>query len=292
MVLKYTIHQDQSFNDFLHFIHLPKKLISPILAQNLVKVNHLIQPFYNNLHQGDVITISLPEETIDYSIVHEDIKLDIVFEDDYLLIINKPSGMPVMVTKSHPSGTLSNALCHYFVHNNIMSKIHLVNRLDKDTTGLMIVAKNRYVKYLLSEDLKNKITREYYCIVNGLLINKKSVIDLPIGKTSENSMKRIIKQDGLRALTAYEVVQEFKDFSLLKITLKTGRTHQIRVHLSHIGHPIVGDLLYNSKESEQELMMLCSHLVQFEHPITNEFMKFDIGIPNSFQYFLNQIKKG
>jgi len=292
MILKYYVNQDLLFNDFLHLLHLPKKLISPILSQNLVKLNNQIQPYFKDLHSGDVITITLPEESVDNTIDHEDILLDIIFEDEYLLIVNKPSGMPVMVTKSHPLRTLSNALCHYYVKNNIKSKIHLVNRLDKDTSGLMIVAKNRYIKYLLSENLKHKITREYYCIVEGLLKNKIGLIDFSIGKANADSMIRIVKQDGLTALTEYEVLQEWNQYSLLKVKLQTGRTHQIRVHLSYIGHPIVGDSLYNSNKSEQTTMMLCSHFVQFIHPITNKLIEFDIGIPNSFHQFSNQIKKG
>ena len=285
MILKYTANQNQLFSDFLLSLELPKKLISSMIAQNLFSVNGLLLPFYKTVNKGDVITLTLPEESIDDTIIHEDINLDIVFEDDYLMIVNKPSNMPVMVTKSHPTQTLSNALCYYFEKFHIMSKIHLVNRLDKDTSGLMIVAKNRYIKYLLSENLKHKIKREYYCVVTGVMKEKKGDINLPILKLNDDSIKRTVHPNGLEAMTSFEVISYNQHYSLLKVWLKTGRTHQIRVHLSHIGYPIVGDQLYNSLKESYD-MMLFSHKIEFIHPITKELIVFDKEIPQSFQAIL------
>lgn len=289
MILEYVVNENQSFTDFLNQLQLPKNLMSPVLSQNLIQVNGETLPFYREVKKGDIVTLMVPEETIDSRISHDHITLKIVYEDDYLLIVNKPYGMPVMVTKSHPNNTLSNALCYYYAQNHIMSKIHLINRLDKDTSGLMAIAKNRYVKYLLSENLKNKIEREYYCIVHGIPASTHQVINLPILKENQDSMKRIVHPSGLNAITEYTVIKSFDDCSLLKVSLRTGRTHQIRVHLSHMGHPIIGDKIYHSQDDLME-MMLFSHRIKLTHPITHSFIDINLDIPESFKTFI--IEKG
>jgi 23S rRNA pseudouridine1911/1915/1917 synthase len=287
MILEYVVEQNQLFSDFLNNLQLPKNLMSSILSQSLIQVNGQTLPFYKSVIKGDIVTLFLPEETVDTSISHDNIKLNIVYEDAYLLIVNKPAGMPVMVTKSHPNNTLSNALCYYYVQNHIMSKIHLINRLDKDTSGLMAIAKNRYVKYLLSENLKNKIEREYYCIVQGIPLLNHQIINLPIKKESQDSLIRIVHPYGLNAITEYTVIKSFDDCSLLKVLLKTGRTHQIRVHLSHIGHPIIGDKLYHNNPQPTE-MMLFSHRIKLIHPITYKLIEINLEIPESFKKLINE----
>lgn len=286
MILKYSVNQNQLFTDFLNQLKLPKNLMSPIIAQNLIQVNNQTLPFYKEVKEGDIVQLTLPEESIDTTISHDAIELEIVYEDEYLLIINKPAGMPVMVTKSHPHQTLSNALCYYYTEHHIMSKIHLINRLDKDTSGLMAVAKNRYIKYLLSENLEHKIEREYYCIVKGIPELAHQVIQLPIQKKNQDSMIRVVHPSGQNAITEYTVMKSFKDMSLLKVILQTGRTHQIRVHLSHLGHPIIGDKLYHDSDNSTE-MMLFSHRIKLIHPITKKEIEFNFDIPESFKKILN-----
>ena len=288
MVLTYIVERKQGFNEFLKALDLPAKLVKSILSKKLIMINGLAKAYIQDVDAKDRVQISLPEETIDDTIRHEAIPLDIIFEDAYLLIVNKPYGMPVMVTKSHPTGTLSNALCHYYTTNHINSKIHLVNRLDKDTSGLMVVAKIRYIKYLLSEDLKLKLHREYYALVEGALEHKAGTIDRPIGKPEAMSMHRAIMEDGDEAVTDYRVEKEISGISLLAITLRTGRTHQIRVHMAHLGHPIIADKLYNPNHSKAERMMLSSHMIRFVHPITKNVIEFDLGLPDEFKNCLNQ----
>lgn len=288
MVLTYIVERKQGFNEFLKALDLSAKLVKSILSKKLILINGLAKAYIQDVDAKDRVQISLPEETIDDTIQHEAIPLDLIFEDAYLLIVNKPYGMPVMVTKSHPTGTLSNALCHYYSTNHINSKIHLVNRLDKDTSGLMIVAKNRYIKYLLSEDLKLKLHREYYALVEGALEHKAGTIDRPIGKPEAMSMHRSIMEDGDEAVTDYRVEKEISGISLLAITLRTGRTHQIRVHMAHLGHPIIGDKLYNPNHSKAERMMLSSHMIRFVHPITKNVIEFDLGLPDEFKNRINQ----
>ena len=283
MNLLYHINQDQSFPEFIASTTLPNKFIRTVLSQKLVLVNNEHYDYIPLLKTNDIVTIKVPEESIDQSIVHQGIPLDIIYEDDYLLVINKPAKMPVMVTKSHPLGTLSNALCYYYQTHDIFSKIHLVNRLDKDTAGLMVVAKNRFVKYLLSDDLKNKIKREYICVVKGHLKDKTGTINLPIGKVNPDEIKRSVIENGDNAVTHYQVMKENQEYSWLLVRLDTGRTHQIRVHLSHIGHPIVGDLLYGNKFDSIQNLLLFSYQVGFIHPITKNDINFKIELPEYFE---------
>jgi 23S rRNA pseudouridine1911/1915/1917 synthase len=283
MKLFYHITHDQSFPDFIASTQLPNKFIRTILSQKLVWVNNQQYEYIPLLKTNDLVAIMVPEESIDQSIVHQDISLNILYEDDYLLVINKPAKIPVMVTKSHPLNTLSNALCYYYQTHQINSKIHLVNRLDKDTSGLMVVAKNRYVKYLLSDDLKNKIKREYLCVVHGKLQDKSGTISHPIGKSNPEEIKRSVMADGDNAVTHYQVIAENEQYSRLIVQLETGRTHQIRVHLSYIGHPIVGDQLYGMRSNNSDNLFLCSHQIGFTHPITQENIHIKIDLPDFFE---------
>lgn len=290
MMIQYKVDEDMSFQDFLVSTNLPNKLTKSIISQKLITVNLFPVNYVQSVSKGDTVSFTIPDEEIDQSIIHENIPLDIRYEDDYLLIINKSAKMPVMVTKSHPNHTLSNALCYYYQNHQINSKIHLVNRLDKDTSGLMIVAKNRYVKYLLSENLKQKISREYICVVEGILKEKSGTIALPIGKDDPLEMKRSVMENGLEAITHYEVMTFGDNYTVLSVRLETGRTHQIRVHLSHISHPIIGDKLYQSAYGGE--LLLCSHKLQFFHPITNELIKIKIDLPLSFHSYITNNKKG
>lgn len=288
MELSYRIKKPQAIKDFLHEQNVPSKLIKEMKGKQLIMVNSEFKTYYDTIKKGDTLKVTIPDEEIDGTIAHEDIPLRIVYEDDYLLIVDKPYDMAVMCTKSHENGTLSNALCHYYDVHHIPSKIHLVNRLDKDTCGLMLVAKNRFIKFLLSEDLKAKIDREYYAVVDGILPAKVGSIDLPIGKKDEMSMKREVMEGGDEAVTDYRVIKEFVGRSLLKITLETGRTHQIRVHMSHFNFPIVGDPLYNPKCKPGEKMLLCSHYIRFKHPITGQEIEYELDLPQNFKDYMRQ----
>jgi 23S rRNA pseudouridine1911/1915/1917 synthase len=286
MELTYKIKKPEAIKNFLHECNVPSKLIRDFKGKQLIMVNNEFKTYNDTVKKGDTLKVTIPDEEIDQTIAHENIPLDIVYEDEYLMIINKPYDMAVMVTKSHESGTLSNALCYYFDQKNIQSKIHLVNRLDKDTCGLLVVAKNRFIKFLLSDNLKAKIDREYYAIVDGILPTKSGTIDLPIGKPDESSMIRAVMENGDEAITEYKVIKDFIRFSLLKVVLETGRTHQIRVHMSHFNFPIVGDPLYNPKYKPGEKMLLCSYKVSFKHPITGLPINFELDLPENFKKFM------
>ncbi|MFA5006430.1 MAG: RluA family pseudouridine synthase [Candidatus Izemoplasmatales bacterium] len=285
MELAYKIKKPQTIKDFMHENNVPHKLVLKD-GKQLIVVNSEERTWNDSVKKGDTLRLTIPDEEIDPEVIKEDIPLDIVYEDEYLLVLNKAFGMPVMITKSHPTGTLTNALCHYYATHGINAKIHLVNRLDKETVGLMIVAKNRFVKFLLSEDLKVKIDRQYQAIIEGILDAKEGTIDLPIGKADEASTKREVLMDGEDAVTDFVVVKEFGLKSLIRVKLETGKTHQIRVHFAHFGHAVVGDPLYNPKYKAGERLMLQSDRLAFKHPITGKDLEFSLEMPADFKAYM------
>jgi len=285
MELAFKIKKPAAIKDFMHENNIPLRLVV-LNGKQLIVVNQEPKTWNDSVKKGDTLRLTIPDEEIDPDVVKEDIPLDIVYEDEYLLIINKAPGMPVMVTKSHLSGTLMNALCHYYEKTGVNAKIHLVNRLDKETVGLMVIAKNRFIKFLLSEDLKSKIDRQYYAIVEGILDAKEGSIDLPIGKPDEMSMKREVMMDGEDAVTDFEVVKEFGMKSLLRIKLETGKTHQIRVHFAHFNHAVVGDPLYNPKYKPGDRLLLQSYRLALKHPITGKDLEFTLEMPPEFKAYM------
>ena len=230
-------------------------------------------PNWEKLKKRDVLTLVLPIESVGNQIAKVAMPLDIVFEDEYFLILNKPSGIAVIPTTKHFNKSLANGIAYYYEENKIQSNIHFINRLDAETTGLIMLAKNRYIHYMMTKDIKISIQREYIAQVSGHIEPKTGVINAPIKALSKPSILRVIDQDGLDAITQYEVLQETETTSYVKCVLQTGRTHQIRVHMKHIGHPLIGDKLYGY---QSDRMFLHSYKVAFKHPITQK----DIVITN------------
>ena len=283
MELTFKIKKPEAIKDFLHTNNIPLKLI--VVENNLQKIVVNSEPKTRNdtVRKGDTLRVWIPDEEFDEAITPEAVDLSIVYEDEYVLIVDKPHGMPLMVTKNTENHTLANALVHYFQAHQIQSKIHLVNRLDIDASGLVLVAKNRFIKFLLSE---LPIKREYYAIIDGIVPNKTLSIDLPIGKASEESPKREVTPDGEDAVTEFTVIKEFKVQSLVKITNETGKTHQIRVHFAHFGFPLVGDHIYNPKAKAAEHLLLYMNHIAFKHPITGKDIDVVMPIPEDLNQYL------
>lgn len=230
-------------------------------------------PNWEKLKTGDVLSLILPVESVGNQIKKVAMPLDIVFEDDFFLILNKPSGIAVIPTTKHFNKSLANGIAYYYEKNKIHSNIHFINRLDAETTGLIMLAKNRYIHYMMTKDIKTSIQREYIAQVSGHIEPKTGVIHAPIKALPKPSILRVIDKDGLEAITQYEVLHETEITSYVKCILQTGKTHQIRVHMKHIGHPLIGDKLYGY---QSDRMFLHSYKVAFKHPITQE----DIVITN------------
>ncbi len=267
-------------------------LTTQIKDGDILVNNQKVKPGYM-LKFGDEITLTEPKpKGID--LVPVDLNLDIVYEDDDLLIVNKPKGLVVHPAKSHWEETLVHGL---LFEMNELSDVNgqnrpgIVHRIDKDTSGLLMVAKTNIAHQLLAEDLKNHdIKRSYIALVHGSFEESKGTINAPIGRHPKIRIKNAVVSDGKHAVTHFEVLETYSKYSLIKCQLETGRTHQIRVHLSYINHPIVGDPMYGFKpllvDSGQ---MLHAYRLDFVHPRTKKAMTFEVPLPEEFKNFLNQL---
>lgn len=228
---------------------------------------------------GDRLEIFIIDEVSSEKIEPENLPIDIVFEDEDILVVNKAEGMPVHTSQGHFHGTLANAVMFHFKGQDFTFRC--VNRLDKDTSGLLIIAKNRLSSAILSNMMiANEIKREYVAICKGEFPDEKGIIDAPIARKADSTIERIVDfEKGKRAVTNFEKVKFENGYSLVALRLDTGRTHQIRVHLKHFGFPIVGDFLYNPDYEKIQRQALHSRSLEFFHPITKVKMYFFCDVP-------------
>lgn len=239
------------------------------------------------LKAGDIFEIILKDEESE-NVLPEAADLDIVYEDDYIIAVNKKAGMPIHPTKGHFTGTVANALAYYWLKKGRSIKIRPINRLDKDTSGLVFFAKNSHVQHLMSKE-KSSFEKEYIAVVEGILKYDKGIIDLPIRKEGFNTIKRIVCEDGQRAITSYKVIKKSNAGSLLSIKLITGRTHQIRVHMSHLGHPLYGDDLYGGSREIIQRQALHAEKVCFIHPATGTDIELYAKIPEDIKMLCERL---
>ncbi|MDQ0255383.1 23S rRNA pseudouridine1911/1915/1917 synthase [Evansella vedderi] len=222
---------------------------------------------------GDVVTINFPEEKVSEWIKPTMLPLDIVFEDDHLLVLNKPPYLPTIPSKGINEESLAGAVIHYYQENGIRSTFHAINRLDKNTSGLLMIGKHRHIHDLfVKEHVKKNVRRTYLALVHGEVMDSSGTIDAPIGRKEGSIIERTVTDavDGQSAVTHFEVVERYRGATLVQLKLETGRTHQIRVHLSHKGHPIIGDTLYGGREDGIDRQALHSSVLEFTHPLTDE----------------------
>ena len=224
------------------------------------------------LHTGDEIDITLPNGKSE-SVEPIYAPLDIVYEDDCLLIVNKPKSMPTHPSRGNTLLTLANAVAYYLGEPSVFRSI---NRLDRDTSGLVLVAKDAFSAGKLGKSMKNReIDKKYLAVIQGVPEKSRDIIDAPIEREREGEIKRVVREDGKRAITEYEVIEVLENGnSLCSIKLHTGRTHQIRVHFAYIGHPLVNDFLYGTRENDEDTYNLHCYEISFPHPKTNEIMRF------------------
>jgi 23S rRNA pseudouridine1911/1915/1917 synthase len=288
MELVYKIRKPAAIKDFLLEVNVPLKLIHVVNNKQIIKVNNQIKTRTDSVKKGDNLVVEIPDEPIDSEILAENIPLEIQFEDAYVLIVNKPADMPIMPSKTHPSGTLANAVNHYFVTHNIESRIYFINYLDREASGLILIAKHKFIKYLFTTVPASEVKREYYAIVDGILANKGDCIDLPIGRKSETQPKREVMFGGEECQTSFVVVKEFGLHSLVKVTSETGKAHQIRVHFAHFNYPVVGDQLYNPTAKPIDKFLLFSYKIQFRHPVTNTIELCELAMPSEFRDYMGK----
>ena len=270
---------NKPLGDFLTNQNLSKKAVIALKHRGgKICVNGTEKTTRHLISTSDIVTVIFADEPVSSTLLPVKMEIPIVYEDDFLLVVDKKAGIPVIPTGSHDVG-LANGIFAYYQEIGLKSTVHFVNRLDKDTSGLLIIAKYRHIHHLMT-DQQGAITRKYYALVTGNLKDSFR-IDQPIHRPSVTSIMRFVHPNGQRAVTDIEPIAHYMGQTLVSCTLETGRTHQIRVHLSHLGHPIIKDPLYgDGLPNDQQL--LHSYFLEFNHPMTGEKLTFTTEIPARF----------
>ena len=275
---------------------LSRNAVQQLLDEGNILVNGKSENKKYSVKYNDVISVTLPEPKT-LSVAPENIPLDIVFEDEYLLVVNKPKGMVVHPAAGNYSGTLVNALLYHCGDSlsgiNGVIRPGIVHRIDKDTSGLLVVAKTDAAHKGLAQQIKeHSFTREYKTVVVGNIKDDSGTVDAPIGRHPKDRKKQAVTDRNSRnAVTHFEVIERFNGFTYLKVRLETGRTHQIRGHMAYRGTPVAGDVIYGNPKKTYGLQGQCLHAatIGFVHPITNEYLEFTADLPEYFKDFLRRI---
>ena len=269
---------------------MSERLILKLKTNKRVYINNDISNINTKINLNDKIRIDFDFNEDNSNIIPKKMDLDIIYEDDYYIVLNKPAGIPVHASKLYYDNSLSNGLKHYYDNIGLKKKIRPVNRLDKDTSGIVIFAKNAYIQECLIKQMKcKKFIKKYIAICEGRFKNKNGTINLPIARKDNSIIERCINQSGDTAITHYNVLKTTNDLSLLECILETGRTHQIRVHLSSIGHPIISDTLYGNKSTLIGRQALHAYKVNFIHPIFKRDVIYSLSLPDDFKKICNKL---
>ena len=288
MEINYEIKNNtQTINSILqNELKISSRLLYKLIKLNKIELNHKPCDTRKTGNLEDTITVNFDYEEDNSNIVPTKMDLNIVFEDDWLLVVNKPAGIAIHPSVLHYSDSLCNGIRFYFDKIGLKKKIRPVNRLDLNTSGLVVFAKCEYIQECLINQMKNnQFKKDYLAVCNGLFDKKSGTINLPIARKENSIIERCISENGQTAITHYEVLKEFDNYSLVKCSLETGRTHQIRVHMSAIGHPLLGDSLYGSISDLINRQALHCYNLQFIHPVYNNDLNFFGDLPNDFKIF-------
>lgn len=276
---------------------LSRTAIQRLIEEEKILVNNKIEKASYKVSVGDIITIEeeMPKEI---DLKAQDIPIEILYEDNDIIVVNKPKGLVVHPANGNPDGTLVNAIMN--ICKNTLSGIGgeirpgIVHRLDKDTSGVIIIAKNDNAHINLSNQIKNReVKKIYIALVRGVIKENEATINMPIGRSTKDRKKMAVSRNGKEAVTHFKVIERFDNYTLLKIKIDTGRTHQIRVHLAEIGYPVIGDYVYSNGKNPFGVVgqMLHAESIEFKHPTTNELMKIEAPIPEYFEEIINELQK-
>lgn len=275
---------------------MSRSYIQKLIKDKKVSVNNKIEKAKYLVKEEDLITIEIPAPKL-LEVTPQDIPIDIVYEDDDLLIVNKPQDMVVHPAPGNYENTLVNAILYHCKDNlssiNGVIRPGIVHRIDKDTSGLLMIAKNNNSHNSLAEQLKDhSITREYEFICHGVMKEDKITVNKPIGRNPKDRLKMAVVKDGKHAVTHFEVINRYENFTHVKATLETGRTHQIRVHALSLNHPLLGDPIYGPKNNKfgAKGQILHAKKLGFIHPTSKEYVEFDSELPEHFKTLLKKIK--
>ena len=275
---------------------LSRTTVQRLIDEAKILVNGKRQKSSYKPETGDLISIDMPEAR-QTKLEAQDIPVPIVYEDNDIIVVNKPKGMVVHPANGNPDGTLVNAILSICKDSlsGIGGEIRpgIVHRLDKDTSGLLIVAKNDVAHIKMSKQIQDReVTKKYIALVKGVIAENEATIDLPIARSTKDRKKMAVDAKGKNAITHFKVLKRYDKYTLLELKIDTGRTHQIRVHMSYIGHPVVGDSVYSNGKNEFgiEGQMLHARYLEFKHPITGKELKLEAPIPKYFEEVLDKLK--
>ena len=281
--LNFRANKNIKINDYLKERGVSSRLIRRSVKSENIYLNGKLIKKNKKLKVNDIISLRFEDEEPNGKV--EKKALDILYEDDDLILINKEPFMVTHTAKDDSDGTLLNYLLGYFDENKIKRKVRFVNRLDRDTSGIVVACKNSFTQDKISGDFRDKVEKKYLAICSGIFKEKEGIIDAPIATSEDNIRREVNYVIGKKSITSYKVLEEYDKMSLVRLTLYTGRTHQIRVHLSHLGHPIIGDSLYGEKSELINRQALHSYSIKFKLPRNDKEIEIFAKVPKDFHFF-------
>lgn len=293
MILKYIANSNNTYENVKEVLKAHFNISDRLLLRlkNAQKIYLNGEPTYVSkpISPNDVIEVHIDFIEDNSNIVPTKMDLKLLYEDDCYIVINKEPNMPVHPSMLHFEDSISNGVKYYFDHIGLQKKIRPVNRLDKDTSGIVIFAKNEYIQEALVSQMKSKdMKKTYLAICDGIFAKKTGTINLPITRKPGSIIERMVDENGAAAITHYSVLEEHDNISVVECVLETGRTHQIRVHLSALGHPIIGDTLYGSeKNSIASRQLLHAYKLEFIHPLTKQIVTYTAPVPDDLRKYIH-----
>ena len=291
-LISYTNEVESTLKEvLLDKLNFSVRSISKMKREESVFVNGVYKKPSSKVNKGDLIEVKINEDMANFEA--QNLNLDILYDDFDIIMVNKPPFMVVHPTKSHFDNTIANGITYYIKEKDEKVKIRFVNRLDMNTSGLVIVAKNAYAHHTLSLDMSNDdVEKKYITVVKGIVKDDEGTINEPIYRPTEDSIKRVVDERGQASVTHYKVLERLDDATVLEVKLETGRTHQIRVHMSHIGHGIIGDELYGYEDENLiNRQALHAYSLVFNQPRTKERLEFKADLPNDIKHLIEKLRK-